>query len=288
MNKLKYLLRKYGGTKVQNLIIWFLITFKLNNKFILFSSEKAKKNRVNVNYWKDVKNLGDVLSPIIVNEVLKTKNIQLNQKTNKTSHLFAIGSIIVAGSQDCTIWGSGLLNAKNLNRLRKRKLDIRAVRGPITRAILMDEGLDVPEIYGDPAVLLPLFYNPDVDKRFEVGFITHLNNNYGSIPNSWHRINIITADYKNFIKEIKSCKLIISSSLHGIILSEVYGIPAILLKPKENICKYYDYYFSTGRSNFPIAESIEHAIAASPAEIPDFTSMQNNLIESFPFDLWED
>lgn len=287
MSKLKYILRKYGGVRLQNLIIWFLITFKLNNKFILFSTEKAKKNRVNINYWKDVKNLGDILSPVIVNEVLKRKNIDSNKKTNKTAHLFAIGSIIVAGYQDCTIWGSGLLNVKNLNRLKNRKLDIRAVRGPITRAVLMDEGFDVPEVYGDPAVLLPLFFNPEIDKKFDVGIITHLNNYYGSIPKDWHKINIITDDYENFVKEIKSCKLIISSSLHGIILSEVYGIPAVLLKPQENIYKYYDYYFSTGRFKFPIADSVQQAINVEPTKIPDFSNMQNKLLISFPYDLWE-
>ena len=46
------------------------------------------------------------------------------------------------------------------------------------------------------------------------------------------------------VKENKA-KLVISSSLHGIILAETYGIPAILLMDKvtNNMFKYNDYYY---------------------------------------------
>ena len=44
-----------------------------------------------------------------------------------------------------------------------------------------------------------------------------------------HYIDVKTSDYRKFITEICQSKLIISSSLHGIILAESYGIPAIFL-----------------------------------------------------------
>lgn len=46
-----------------------------------------------------------------------------------------------------------------------RKPDIRAVRGPETRKLLINVGFDCPGIYGVPAVIMPLIYNPDVKKN---------------------------------------------------------------------------------------------------------------------------
>lgn len=95
-------------------------------------------------------------------------------------------------------------------------------------------------------------------------------------------------DWRVFIDEIIKGKLVISSSLHGIILAEAYGVPAILLYEKDmNLFKYKDYYHSTGRYDFPIAKSIEEALTMKPAPIPDMSVLQKNLLESFPADLWK-
>ena len=51
-----------------------------------------------------------------------------------------------------------------------------------------------------------------------------------------NQIDILTNDWKK-INQIYNSKLIISSSLHGIILAVAYGIPAILLNKTEGgIC----------------------------------------------------
>lgn len=287
MYKIKALLRKsFGGEGIQKLIIWFLIKTGLNNRIILFSSLKAKRKKVNIDFWQDKKNIGDAISPIIVEFACKYYGIDLDKEISHTKHLFAVGSIITAGSQDCTIWGSGILNSTIISRVKNRKLDIRAVRGPLTRILLCDYGFDVPMIYGDPAILLPLIYNPDVSKKYDVGVILHLNRGI-QISDKCHRINIITDDYKTFVNEVKSCGLILSSSLHGIIIAEIYGIPAILLNPKVDLLKYYDYYYSTGRLCFPIAETVAEALSLEAPPIPDFSEMAETLLKSFPHDLWE-
>lgn len=262
-----------------------LIKTGYNNKILLFSKHKAYDKIVNINYWQDNKNIGDAISPVVVEYACKHYDIDIEKQIPTLKHLYAIGSIITAGCQDCTIWGSGILNSTVTNRVQRRKLDIRAVRGPITRIILQDYGFNVPEVYGDPAILMPRIYNPDVEKKYDVGVVIHMSNASPSAK-GFHQIDIVTDDYETFIKEIKSCKLVVSSSLHGIILSEVYGVPAIMLRPKTDLLKYYDYYYSTGRLNFPIAESMEQALSLNAPDIPDFSKMGDYLLAAFPCDLW--
>lgn len=284
MNKLKEWIRKVGGEKIQDLIIWFLIKLRINNKIILFSTEKARTDRVNIHYWKGLKNLGDAISPVIVKYAAACRGVDIDSPVKGRKHLFAVGSVITAGCQDCTVWGSGILNARILGRLKNRKLDVRSVRGPITRMILMEYGYQVPEIYGDPAILMPRIYNPKVEKKYPVSVISHMNEEYFT---DYHQISIITDDYEAFVRQIKESKLIVSSSLHGIIFAEIYGIPAILLRPQMDVLKYYDYYYGTGRQHFPVAESVEQALTMLPPQIPDFTAMQEAVLAAFPTDLWE-
>ena len=94
---------------------------------------------------------------------------------------------------------------------------------------------------------------------------------------------------KKTIDEIYNSKLIISSTLHGIILAEAYGVPAIMLNKieKNDRFKYDDYYHSTGRYNYPVCSTIEEALQMPVPEVPDLSQLQQNLLESFPTDLWK-
>lgn len=288
-------------------------------KFLLPSAKKEWKNRnkyifndlmrpvldekVNL-FWTGTyqgkitnhENLGDYLSLIIVDYLLKNHNLNLNNKTNQTYYLYAIGSIIGWGYQDAVIWGSGLLNEKNVLRCLKPKLDIRAVRGPCSKKILSEHGIACPEIYGDPACLLPLYYYPKVEKRWKYSIILHHKSKFRNDKNfkcylkenGIHYIEILTTDYKFFIKEILSSEYVISSALHGIILSESYGIPTIFLRENLNQdLKFDDWYFSTGRYEYMYITDIKDLSEDFTNVIPSLKVMQENLINSFPYDLWQ-
>lgn len=284
---IRTLKKMFRGQTSQRIIYSLLQIFHLNNRFILFTAKKAIPNHVNLNYCYDFRNLGDNISPIIVDNVAKRLEIDTSVQINGTKHLYAIGSIITAGGQDCTVWGSGLLNTRILFRLRGRNIDFRAVRGPLSRIVLIDQGFDVPPIYGDPAILMPLFYNPDVEKKYKVSVITHMDEIIDTSHEDVHTISIATDDYISFINEVKSSQLIVSSSLHGIIFAETYGVKAIMLKPRTDLFKYYDYYYSTNRYNFPIVSSIKEALTIVPPALPDFEKMRSDLLMTFPADLWD-
>ena len=265
------------------------------NRFRLLNPlNKALPNRVNLNYWDGKPNLGDAISPVIVEHLLSKKGLTLLSPTKKTSHLYAVGSVITAGVQDCTIWGSGILYTLLGYRLKGRKLDVRAVRGPLTRVMLLEYGYNVPEIFGDPAIFLPEVYTPkNVQKKYKYGIVAHKNgsvrlNDFSKLgENCYTIIDIKTCDYKKFIDQLFSAERIISTSLHGIILAESYGIPAILVRPDFSLFKYYDWYCATGRNDFPVLNSLEELSDDIFPQVPDLTSLRIGLLNTFPYDLFE-
>ena len=286
MIALKRLIKRYGGENLQRLIFSFLRILKIYKNFILLTKTPVKKNSVNIHFWNESKNMGDAISPVIVRYAALQHDVDVNKRIKETKHLYAVGSIITAGCHDCTIWGSGILNTKILYRIKKRKLDIRAVRGPLTRMVLKEFGYEVPEVYGDPAILMPQIFNPVEEKQYDVSIVTHMNEPLDENENGYHRISICDDDYETFVREIKRSKLIVSSSLHGIIFAETYGVPAILLKPRVDLFKYYDYYYGTKRFDFPIASSVEEALNIDVPKVPDFSEMRRQVLAAFPTDLW--
>lgn len=264
------------------------------NGFILLNPwDRAAKNRVNLDYWKESKNLGDAISPLIVEHVLEEAGLSFEAEVCDTRHLCAVGSVITAGAQDATVWGSGILNPKLLYRIKGRKLDIRAVRGPVTRALLMEYGYRVPVVYGDPAVLMSEIYQPESHKKTHYyGFVIHKDGSarFGdveSLPRSHKFIEIKTEDYRHFIDELVSVECVVSTSLHGIILAETYGVPAILMMPECDFMKYEDWYEATGRSSYPVAESLSDLDVIEPPPVPNLDGMRRALRRAFPFDIFQ-
>lgn len=270
------------------------------NEYIMGNVQrKAIPNHVNINYWDrssecddGLGNFGDMISPIVVASILDKYNVDSNVCIKKTAHLYAIGSIIAQGFSDATIWGSGFLFDPGDSIETKikykmiRKLDIRAVRGPRTKAVFDRLGVKCPTSYGDPAILMPLLYRPKVEKKRSYRVVLHFRHEIECDD----YLSILTNDYKQFIDDLCSSSLVISGSLHGIILAEAYGIPAVFLQDRPNVYmfKYQDWYESTGRPDFPIARTIEEALHTCPPQLPDLREMQNHLLETFPIDLWRE
>ena len=245
-------------------------------------------------------NLGDSLGKVIIKYLLDKKGIDIDCHIPYRKHFFCVGSNIIGGAtggvfQSATIWGSGVLFYPGrvrffFQKFSGRKLDIRAVRGPLTREVLLKLGHSCPEIYGDPAILMPFLYNPNVKKSRKYCIVCqfyHEKQFRESHPDEYV-VSMNTDDYRKVIDVIVSSEIVYSSSLHGIILAETYGIPAVFFRGlgKEIDFKYNDWYQSTGRYNVRLNESFEDALNESPPPLPELSIMQNGLLESFPYDLW--
>ena len=73
--------------------------------------------------------------------------------------LISIGSFLQVAENYDIIWGTGMRMCDyNFN---VNNLDIHAVRGPYTKKFLNDFNIDCPNIFGDPALLMCLYYIPN-------------------------------------------------------------------------------------------------------------------------------
>lgn len=95
-----------------------------------------------------------------------------------------------------------------------------AVRGKLTGACIRSKQ---KPIFGDLALIAPFLYEPAQAIKHKVGVVRHYvdGNEY---PFADYEISA-TWPPAQVIKEITSCEFVISSSLHGCIIAEAYGIP---------------------------------------------------------------
>jgi hypothetical protein len=172
--------------------------------------------------------------------------------------VIAMGSILKFADAETTVWGTGL---SRLDSPVCPNAEYLAVRGPLTRDVVLASGGQCPPVYGDPALLLPGIYTPKAlsqPKTHKVGLILHHNHQgfEAQVPEDWTVIDIIAKnddEIEQFIEDLCSCEVIMSTSLHGIILSHAYEVPAVWCDISDSTSgipgdglKFYDYYHSVG------------------------------------------
>lgn len=207
-------------------------------------------------YWhKKQNNFGDILNPVLIKALTKKEVQYVKIKYIDKEHFICIGSILSEARKDTIVWGSGFVDNNSFCKEVPKK--ICAVRGPKTRELLIKQGIECPEVYGDPALLLPSIYKPLVKKKYKLGIIPH----YIDQNSSWLSkiknnpeiliIDILDKNIFNFIDNILSCEKIASSSLHGIIVADAYNTPSLWIEFSKNILgngfKFNDYFLSVGR-----------------------------------------
>ncbi|MCX6990704.1 MAG: polysaccharide pyruvyl transferase family protein [Chlamydiae bacterium] len=241
-------------------------------------------------YWdaKKFVNFGDYLSVKIVEKMIQGP-VEIYKKNPEIirQKLLALGSILYFAEEGDVLWGTGARSGK-MEVYKFSGLDVRSVRGPLTRQFLIENfGITVPEIYGDPALLLPYLF-PEFQKKhnptYEYLIIAHFSD-VKMFPKSEYRNVVYATDpWDEVIEKILDSKFVISSSLHGIIVAEAYGIPARWLRVSkgEPLFKFHDYYLGTNRAPSTYATSIEEALSLG-GEDPFECDLQK-LYDAFPFD----
>lgn len=245
-----------------------------------------------VDPWIKGENFGDYLSKIVVGELARRRGFV--EMTSTSHRLLAIGSIMHFAKDGDTVWGSGVNGKIDYNKLVFKSLDIRSVRGPLTQKVLRQKGVDSPDMFGDPAILLPSIF-PKMEHnpiRNKVAMVPNLNEYEpckALVPEDVDLISPLM-HWHTVLDEILTSELVLTSSLHGLILSEAFGVPVRLFSPfgGETLFKYEDYLEGTGRILSTTPESFQDGVDIDKGL--DFTKplfREEDLLETFPYDLFK-
>jgi hypothetical protein len=196
--------------------------------------------------WCLSNNVGDALNVYLAQKITGKTPVFVQTRTDTHKKYMCCGSILNHADKDTVVWGAGIANANDVIDYRA---DVRAVRGPLTAQRLGQcTGISC-DVYGDPALLMPMFYDPSREERYEYGVIPHYVHQAqvsNSLPEGWKFINVFD-DIETIVRQIKSCKRIFSSSFHDYLFS-VYLIQcrpvkwwhrlnATFIKPDPKIVK---------------------------------------------------
>lgn len=237
-------------------------------------------------------NFGDYISYKLVERIVGSP-IRAYQKGQKVveKKLLGTGSILSFARDGDVVWGSGI-NGKLLKKKDYpfNQLDIRSVRGPLTRAFLKEHfDIDCPEIYGDPALLVSHFF-PEFKKKenptYDYLIVVHFADEHLFPKDEWDNVVYSTDPWDEILAKIVDSRFVISSALHGVIIAESFGVPARLLRNsnEEPLFKYQDYYYGTNRPNFRYATSVDEAFEMGGE--PPFECDLEKLYKAFPFEYY--
>lgn len=218
-------------------------------------------------------NWGDDINFFFLKEISR-RSICIHQHSSY-SYFFKKPNYLVIGStvnllcnEQSVVWGAGAISDDL--ELPFKPSRVCAVRGPLTRKYLLKRGIACPEIYGDPALLLSLYYRPKIQKNHRIGVILHykdqIDENKERILQAFPDAYFIDiAHYNNwldFVNKLLSCDSVLSSSLHGLIIAESYGIPNVWIKLSDNVMggefKFHDFFLSINRDRFGPVDLMFH------------------------------
>jgi pyruvyltransferase len=231
--------------------------------------------------FTEAPNVGDAIGARIVEGVTGRRVQIAGEAPLPVPNLIGIGSILHWSDERSVIWGSGLI-APNLGY--RIPAEVLAVRGTLTRDDLAARGVRCPDVLGDVGLLLPEFIQPS-PPRHPVGLVPHYVDLDSAFVERCRRDGVPIVDVREtpetYVDQLTSCRRIVSSSLHGIVIAHAYGIAAAWVKISDRVhgdgFKFFDYYSSLGvaardvQMLSPEAHTIEQMAEAcwSPGTLPD-------------------
>lgn len=226
---------------------------KIEFQNLKFSIDNLTSKNYLIYYWDHERNWGDSINEFIFKSIIGEKVFSANKVMNFKSQeiITGIGSVLNSRLKNYSIWGSGFLSEKHT--LIHSPNEVLALRGKLTEKKINGLFRKSTDQFGDPGLLFKEFYNPIFPKEYKLGIIPHfkeldekviqdIKSKYG------FEINIIspTIDVFKFADEVSKCESILSSSLHGLVLAESYGIPTSRISISNKLIggdyKFEDYY----------------------------------------------
>ena len=263
-------------------------------------------------YYADIPNMGDQLNALVIercfgHDVMPTPPLKAD--------LCGIGSglgnlgVRPGGKREAAfagrrrplhVWGTGFIRNGADDVLPRSGVDYRVVRGELSRRrveVALERPLDIPT--GDAGLLAPRLLDGPVEKRYRLGVIPHFRERGDE---RLRRLSALASDSTvidlcapplEVIRQIAACELILSSSLHGLIVADAFGIPNLHVRASGALIgdgfKFDDYYSGYGvpHDSIDLAEGGIDSVAVIgdryriPRELVE--EKQRMLYETFPF-----
>lgn len=262
---------------------------------------------IQVYSWKpkNITNFGDEIGPMIVRKLCKRYglDVEIVPTANQSAvKLLAVGSVLQEARGEDVVWGAGFNSKSRLAFGSDAKLRFNAVRGPLTRSIIINQGLSCPAIYGDPGLLFPALFDDEIRQRRgeleadcdalgitmpEMIFIPNINDDrflpdYVGADSSPQVMTVRPHwDPVTVAAYISASSRVLASSLHGLVFADVYGrSTSRVISQYEPEFKYTDYYMGTGRYPPMAYPTIRAALEGEKAARLDWDPLP--LLDAFP------
>ena len=175
-----------------------------------------------------VSNLGDALTPILLSHFA---GIDATWAPPESADILCCGSVL--DSIPRSGWRGVVMGAGQLHESTRTDLTFATVavlRGTLTRQRVQTHNHPV---IGDPVLLASELVTPKPNS-IEIGVVPHWDDKElwpRELHNSHHckyaepTLIDVTADPLEVVRQIGSCRKVVSSSLHGIVVADAFGIP---------------------------------------------------------------
>lgn len=246
-------------------------------------------------HWWVSKNFGDAVSLEIAQALSCRTALAISQYPKAPWHpcFSAVGSVLQFRAPSLDVWGSGFIEKSARFYAKPRK--VHAVRGPLTRRLVLDQGIDCLDVYGDPAVFIfDKFSDLARSGQYKVGLVPHYYDaTHPDIARLAEDDRVLIIDVLKPVAEIArafaECHVVVSSSLHGLILADAMGIPSRWLGVSHIVqkggFKFQDYFASVGREESePLditALSVPKALQQAHCRLVPFS--RERLLDACPF-----
>lgn len=289
-------------SKLKRLVTHQYLALRGLRKNYVQKNLNIRKRPIKLYWWHDhgsnIANFGDEVTRDVLMRVFGYRS---EYALPHEATLAGAGSILeilsnVERQHTLNVWGSGFIRQPDENlTYRMQSVKFYAVRGEITKRRLKIDKTTLA--LGDPGVLASVVYDKAAYSTDKIGVVVHYIDADLPIVQAIKydpRFMIISPldTPENVAKNISSCRMIVSSSLHGLIFADSFNIPNAHIQLSDNVVggsyKFRDYYSGTGREYKPADASRifdsdylkELRLQYTP--IDNLRAHQRRLIRAFP------
>jgi pyruvyltransferase len=208
-------------------------------------------------HWAEVPNFGDAMAPLLLE---RFAGLRTKRDTVSHSRIVTVGSVLehIPPEWDGVILGSGKLREDSQLHLHTKTAVILGLRGPLTARQCPPGDYAI----GDPGLLVSELI-PAQEKVYDLGVVPHWSDQHLAERPEFRgdgKWNVKVIDPRGdplaVITDIARCQRVVTSSLHGAITADAFGIPRRvepdgILWVKDKLFKWRDYSASINTTFTP-------------------------------------